>query len=147
MAVQSLCIPSVTNLICGHFDYYAELRLHATCTAVLHSNEVRRRWHHMWWDRLYRRYGSPDNIPREQSIYVNESEKWLRVTEGAVAVHNSTMGYEDAKWQQIPGETVEEKLDYFIHRKAPHNPWNDPIFSEDWASSSRNRGNPQSSMR
>ena len=35
MAVQSLCIPSVTNLICGHCDYYAELRLHATCTAIL----------------------------------------------------------------------------------------------------------------
>ena len=97
MAVQSLCIPSVTDLICEHFDYYAELRLHATCTAVLHGNEVRRRWHHMWWERLYAKYG--DNPPREQSIYANESEKWLRVTEEAVAVHKSIMGREQERWR------------------------------------------------
>ena len=147
MAVESLCIPSVTDLICEHFDYYAELRLHATCTAVLHSNEVRRRWHHMWWDHLYRRYGSPENIPPEQSIYINEAEKWLRVTEEAVAVHNSIMGGEDEKWHQMPGRSAEEKWEYFIHRPAPHNHYNDPIFSEDWAAASRQRGNPQSSMQ
>ena len=145
MAVQSLSIPSVTDLIQEYFDDYAELRLHATCTAVLHGNEVRRRWHQAWQERLYRIYG--DNRPREQDLYANESEKLLRLSEEAVAVHNSIMGREDDRWQQMPGETVEEKWDYFIHRSAPHNPWNDPIFSEDWASSSRNRGNPQSSMR
>jgi len=75
MAVESLSIPSVTDLICEHFDYYAELRLHATFTAVLHGNEVRRRYHQAWGERLYRIYG--ENRPREQSIYANEAEKLL----------------------------------------------------------------------
>ena len=145
MAVQSLSIPSVTDLICEHFDYYAELRLHATCTAVCHGNEVRRRWHLAWQELLYAIYG--ENRPCEQSIYANESDKWLRLTEEAVAVHNSIMGREEERWHNMPGETVEDKWDYCSHRKPPHNPYTDPIFSEDWAASSRHRGNPQGSMR
>ena len=145
MAVQSLSIPSVTDLFQEYFEDYAELKLHATCTAVLHGNEVRRRWHQSWQERLHKVYG--ENPPREQSIYANESEKWLRVTEEAVAVHNSIMGREQEIWHQMPGETVEAKWEYFIHRPAPHNPYNDPIFSEDWAAASRQRGNPQSSMQ
>ena len=92
MAVECLSTQSITDLIRMYFDDYVELKLHATCTAVLHGHEVRRRFFQAWAEHLFRRYG--ENRPREQSIYANESEKWLRVTEEAVAVHNSLMGRE-----------------------------------------------------
>ena len=120
MAIECLCTPYVTDLICEHFNYYAELRLHVTCPAVLHSNEVRRNWHHVWWDQLRRRFGSPDNKPREQKFYVNEAGNWFRVTQPTVAHHNSIMGGEEEKWQQMPGDTVETKWKCFIHRPAQH---------------------------
>ena len=109
MAIECLCIPYVTDLVCEHFNYYAELRLHVTCPAILHSNEVRRNWHHVWWDQLRRRFGSPDNKPRKQKSYVNEAGKWFHVTQPTVAHHNSIMGGKEEKWQQMPGDTVEAK--------------------------------------
>ena len=145
MAVECLSTQSITDLIREYFDDYVELKLHATCPAVYHGHEVRRRYFQAWAEIIYRKYG--DNPPREQSIYSNEAEKWFRVTKEAVAVHNSIMGGEDEKWHQMPGRSAEEKLEYFIHRPAPHNHYNDPIFSEDWAAASRQRGNPQSSMQ
>ena len=146
MAVESLSIPSVTDVICEHLDDYEELRLHGICKAVYHGNIVRRRWHLGFHERLYALYGR-DRPKSEQRVEENASEPWLRFSEEAIAVHNSRMGDDDRKWLHMPGETVEEKWDYYIHRKPPHNPWNDPIFSENWAASSRDRGNPEGSMR
>ena len=142
MAVESFSIPSVTDVLCENLDNYEEFRLHGTCTAVYHGNIVRRRWLLGFHERLYALYGR-DRPTGEQRIDENASNP-LRLSMEAIAVHNSRMGRHEERWQQMPGETVEQKWEYYIHRQPPHNPWNDPIFSENWAASSRDRGNLRS---
>ena len=144
MAVESFCIPYVTDALCENLSNYEEFRLHGTCIAVYHGNRARRQWLmrlHEHIHALYHRQRSQN----ERMVDENALHS-LRLSMEAIAVHNSRMGNNEEKWQHMPGETVEQKWDYYIHRQPPHNPWNDPVFSCNWATSSKDWGNPQGSM-
>ena len=144
MAVETFSIPSVTDVLCESLTNYEEFRLHGTCTAVYHGNKVRLRWLMRPHEHIYALYHR--ERPRsEQQVDENASIS-LRLSVEAIAVHNSRMGSNKRKWRHMPGETVEQKWDYYIHRKPPHNPYNDPIFSNNKATSSKDRGNPQGSI-
>ena len=141
MAVECFSNLAVTKVLCENFLTEDEVRLYGTCTATYHGNKMHRD-HLMRFRDYIHGYKETPKMPKRGS-----PDPWLRFSEEAIAVHNSRMGDDDRRWQHMPGETVEEKWDYYIHRKPPHNRYNDPIFSENWAASSRHRGNPQGSMR
>ena len=152
MAVECFSSLAVTKVLCENFLTEDEVRLYGTCTATYHGNKMHR-------DRLMRfrdyihGYNETPALPKRNSqgshdaTQVGNAPPPLRLNVETIAVHNSRMGNNERKWQHMPGETVEQKWDYYIHRQPPHNPWNDPIFSESWATSSKDRGNPQGSMR
>ena len=152
MAVECFSILSVTEVLCENFSNYDEFRLCGTCTAVYHGNKVRREWltrlhEHIY--ALYHRTALPKHCrqrSQEEPQVEENAPPPLRLSMEAIAVHNSRMGNDKRKWKHMPGETVEQKWDYYIHREPPHNPYNDPIFSNNEATSSKDRGNPQGSI-
>ena len=153
MAVECFSILSVTDVLCENLSNYKEFRLHGICTVVYHGNKVRRKWLMRLHEHIYALYHRPAlpkyhcQRPHEEPQVEENAPPPLRLSMETIAVHNSRMGNNERKWQHMPGETVEQKWDYYTHRQPPHNPWNDPIFSENWATSSKDRGNPQGSMR
>ena len=152
MAVECFSNLAVTKVLCENFLTEDEVRLYGTCTAIYYGNKMHR-------DRLMRfrdyihGYNETPALPKRNSqgshdaTQVGNTLPPLRLNMETIAVHNSRMGNNERKWQHMPGETVEQKWDYYIHRQPPRNPWNDPIFSKNWAASSKDRGNPQGSMR
>ena len=69
----------------------------------------------------------------------------LRLSMETIAVHNSRMGSDKRKLKRMPGETIEQTWYHYIHRKPLSGCKNDPIFSNNEATSSKDRGNPQGS--
>ena len=152
MAEEFFSNLAVTKVLCENLLTEDEVRLYGTCTAAYHGNKMHR-------DRLMRfqdyihGYDATPALPKRNSqgshaeTQVDQNAPpTLRLSMEAIAVHNLRMGNNERKWQHMPGETVEQKWDYYIHRKPPHNPYNDPIFSSNWATSSKDRENPQGSM-
>ena len=151
MAAECFSILAVTKVLCENFLTEDEVRLYGTCTAIYYGNKMHR-------DRLMRfrdyihGYNETPALPKRNSqgshdaTHVGNAPPLLRLNMETIAVHNSRMGNNERKWQHMPGETVEQKWDYYIHRKPPHNPYNDPIFSNNKATSSKDRGNPQGSI-
>ena len=144
MAVESFSIPSVTDVLCENLDNYEEFRLHGTCIAVYHGNRARRQWLMRLHEHIHALY----NIQRSQNerMVDDNAPHSLRLSMEAIAVHNSRMGNNKRKWKHMPGETVEQKWDYYIHREPLNRHENDPIFSNNEATSSKDRGNPQGSI-
>ena len=146
MAVECFSNLAVTKVLCENLLTEDEVRLYGTCTATYHGYKM-----HRDHSRAKSHCQFPSTRTKPQSSHdatrVGNTLPPLRLNMETLAVHNSRMGNNERKWQHMPGETVEQKWDYYIHRQPPHNPWNDPIFSENWATSSKDRGNPQGSMR
>ena len=151
MAVESFSIPSVTDVLCENLSNYEEFRLHGTCTAVYHGNKVRREWLIRLHEHIYTYYHRPalpkrnSQRPQEEPQVEENAPPPLRLSMETIAVHNSRMGRDKRKWKRMPGETVEQKWDYYIHREPLNLSENDPIFSNNEATSSRDRGSPQGS--
>ena len=144
MAVESFSIPSVTDVLCEYLSNYEEFRLHVTCTAVYHGNKVRRQWLMRLHEHIYALYHR--QRPQNERQVDENAPPSLRLSMEAIAVHNSRMGSDKRKWKHMPGETVEQKWDYYIHREPLNSHDNDPIFSKNETTSSKDRGNPQGSI-
>ena len=151
MAAECFSILSVTHVLCENLSTYEEIRLYSTCTAVYHDNKVHREWIMRLRDHIRALYDRPA-LPQRNSHgsqdvpQVGENAPPpLRLNMEMIAVHNSRMGSDKRKWRYMPGETVEQKWDHYIHREPLHSHDNDPIFSNNEATSSRDRGNPQGS--
>ena len=145
MAVECFSNLAVTKVLCENFLTEDEVRLYGTCTATYHGNKMHR-------DRLMRfrdyihGYNATPALPKRNSQVDQNAPPPLRLNMETIAVHNSRMGSDKRKWKHMPGETVEQKWDYYIHREPLNNPYNDPIFSNNEATSSKDRGNPQGSI-
>ena len=152
MAVECFSILSVTEVLCENFSNYDEFRLYGTCTAVYHGNKVRREWLIRLHEHIYAYYHRPatpernSQRPQEQSQVEENAPPPLRLSMETIAVHNSRMGSDKRKLKRMPGETIEQKWDHYIHRKPLNGYENDPIFSNNEATSSMDRGNPQGSI-
>ena len=152
MAVECFSNLAVTKVLCENLLTEDEVRLYGTCTAAYHGNKMHR--DHLMRLRSYiYGYNETPALPKRNNQGSHDAKQVghtlppLRLNMETLAVHNSRMRNNERKWQHMPGETVEQKWDYYIHRQPAHNPWNDPVFSENWATSSKDRGNPQGSMR
>ncbi len=152
MAVETFSITSVTDVLCENLSNYEEFRLHGTCTSVYHGNKVRRKWLMRLHEHIYALYHRPA-FPKYHSQRSHDERQVeenapppLRLSVETIAVHNSRMGSDKRKWKHMPGETVEQKWDYYIHREPLNNHDNDPIFSNNEATSSKDLGNPQGSI-
>ena len=152
MAVECFSILAVTEVLCENFLTEDDVRLCGTCTAIYYGNKMHR-------DRLMRfrdyihGYNEMPALPKRNSQRSQEEPQVeenapppLRLSMETIAVSNSRMGNDKRKWKHMPGETVEQKWDYYIHREPSHNPYNDPIFSNNEGTSSKDRGNPQGSI-
>ena len=145
-------ILAVTEVLCENFLTEDEVRLYGTGTAIYYGNKMHR-------DRLMRfrdyihGYNETPALPKRNSQGSHEVPQVepkgpppFRLCLETIAVHNSRMGSNKRKWKHMPGETVEQKWDYYIHREPPNNPYNDPIFSNNEVTFSKDRGNPQGSI-
>ena len=151
MAVECFSNLAVTKVLCENFLTEDEVRLYGTCTATYHGNKMHR-------DRLMRfrdyihGYNETPALPKRNSQGSHEATQVelapppLRLSMETIAVHNSRMGSDKKKLKRMPGETIEQKWDYYIHREPLNRSENDPIFSNNEATSSRDRGNPQCSI-
>ena len=152
MAAECFSILAVTKVLCENFLTEDEVRLCGTCTATYQGNKMHR-------DRLMRfrdyihGYNETPALPKRNSQgshaetqVDHDAPPPLRLNMETIAVHNSRMGNNKRKWKHMPGETVEQKWDYYIHREPLNNHDTDPIFSNNEATSSKDRGNPQGSI-
>ena len=131
MAVECFSILSVTDVLCENLSNYNEFRLHGTCAAVYHGSKVRREWLIRLHEHIYAYYHRPA-LPERNSHKSQEVPQVganapppLRLSMETIAIHNSRMGSDIRKWKHMPGETVEQKWDYYIHREPLSNPYND----------------------
>ena len=152
MAVDCFSNLAVTKVLCENLLTEDEVRLYGTCTATYHGNKMHR-------DRLMRfrdyihGYNETPALPKRNSQGSHEEPQVepkapppLRVSLETIAVHNSRMGNVKRKLKDMPGETIDQKWYHYIHRKPLNGYENDPIFSNNEASSSKDRGNPQGSI-
>ena len=65
---------------------------------------------------------------------------------GAVAEIESSMKRTGWELKDMPGETIDQKWFHFVYRKPLIGYENHPIFNNNEASSSKDRGNPQGPM-
>ena len=65
---------------------------------------------------------------------------------GAVAEIESSMGRAGWELKDMPGETIDQKWFHFVYRKPLSGYENDPFFTNNEATSSKDRGNPQGPM-
>ena len=152
MAAHCFSILSVTEILCENLSTYDEVRLYGTCSSIYHGNKVHREWILNFRNHIQAYYATP-TLPkrhgqgsREQPQVEPNAPPPLRLSMETIAVHNSRMGSDKRKLKRMPGETIEQKWDYYIHRKPLNGYENDPIFSNNEATSSKDRGNPQGSI-
>ena len=152
MAVECFSILSVTDALCENLLTEDEVRLYGICTAIYHGNKVHRDWLMRFRDYIHG-YNETPALPKRNSQGSHEEPQVepkapppLRLSLETVAVHNSRMGSDNRKLKRMSGETIEQKWDYYIHREPLNGFKNDLIFSNNEASSSMDRGNPQGSI-
>ena len=152
MAAECFSILSVTHVLCGNLSTYEEIRLYSTCTAIYHGNKVHRDWLLNFRNYIHG-YNETRALPKRNSQGSHEEPQVepkapppLRLSLETIAVHNSRMGSDKRKLKRMPGETIEQKWDYYIHRNPLNDCKNDPTFSNNEATSSKDRGNPQGSI-
>ena len=123
MAVECFSILSVTEILCENLSTYDEVRLYGTCSSIYHGNKVHREWLMKLRDHIHAYYDRPAFPKRnsqgsheETQVEVNAPPP-LRLSMETIAVHNSRMGSDKRKLKRMPGETVEQKWDYYIHRE------------------------------
>ena len=151
MAVECFSNLAVTKVLCENLLTEDEVRLYGTCAVTYHGNMIHRD-HLMRFRSYIHGYNETPALPKRNSqgsheaTQVENAPPPLRLNMETIAVHNSRMGNNKRKWKHMPGETVEQKWDYYIHREPLNSHDNDPIFSKNEATSSKDRGNPQGSI-
>ena len=65
---------------------------------------------------------------------------------GTIAELESSMGHDNWELNDMPGETIDQKWFHFVYRKPLSGYENHPIFTNNEATSSKDRGNPQGPM-
>ena len=152
MAVECFSILSVTDVLCENLSTYDEVGLYGTCSSIYHGNKVHRDWLQNFRNHTQAYYATP-TLPKrhgqgshEEPQVESNAPPPLRLSLETIAVHNSRMGSDKRKLKRMPGETIEQKWHYYIHRKPLNGYENDPIFSNNEATSSKDRGNPQGSI-
>ena len=125
MAVECFSNLAVTRVLCENLLTEDEVRLYGTCTATYHGNKMHRD-HLLRFRRYIHGYNETPALPKRNSqgshaeTQVDQNAPPpLRLSMEAIAVQNSRMGRHEERWQHMPGETVEEKWEHYIHRKPP----------------------------
>ena len=152
MAVECFSILSVTDVLCENLSAEDEVRLYGTCSSIYHGNKVHRDWLLNFRNYIHG-YNATPALPKRNSQGSHEDPQVepkapppLRVSLETIAEHDSSMGNDKRKLKDMPGETIDQKWYHYIHRKPLNGYENDPIFSNNEATSSKDRGNPQGSI-
>ena len=152
MAVECFSNLAVTKVLRENMMTEDEVRLYGTCTATYHGNKIHRD-HLMRFRDYIHGYNETPALPKRNSQGSHEEPQVepkapppLKISRATIAEHNSSMGNDKRKLKDMPGETLDQIWYHYIHRKPLSGYENDPIFSNNEATSSKDRGNPQGSI-